>query len=231
MRFARRFLLVALAALAILLAVRWWSRRRMPRIGHWQKILAQSRGELEAALLAARVDARYGKLEAERPRFSRFVLDVHLTQLLLPTLALYQVLREDGGTEEEALQETERVFLTDLGRTGWVIGAIARVPGFFGAFRRTARFLLPLAFPYEGWDTEWVETSDGCVAYDIVACPYLEVLKANGAPELTPVFCKWDDIAFGGMPGISWERTGTLGRGDARCDFRWRRVQPGDDGA
>jgi hypothetical protein len=226
MRLARRLLLVVLAALVVLLAVRWWSnRRRMPRIGVWQKILAQSRGELQAALLAARVDARYGKLRAERPRFSRFALDVHLTHLLLPTLALYQVLREDGAAEEEALQETERVFLADLGRYGWVVGAIARLPGFFGLFRRTAPLVLPLAFPYEGWDTEWVETSDQCVAYDIHGCPYLEVLRANGAPELTPVFCKWDDATFGDLPGISWERTGTLGRGDDHCDFRWRRVE------
>jgi len=223
MRSARRVLLVVLAVVAVLLAVRWWSDRpRMPHLRRWQRILAQSRGEVGAALLAARVDARYGRLAAARPRFSRFALDLHLKYVVLPTLALYQVLREDGASEEQALRETEEVFLADLGRTGRVLEVLARLPGFFGAFRRSIRFLLPIAFPYEGWATEWVETSDRCVAYDITGCPYLEVLKANGAAELTPVFCGWDDIAFGHMPGVSWERTGTLGRGQERCDFRWR---------
>ena len=33
-----------------------------------------------------------------------------------------------------------------------------------------------------------------------------------------------DDLLFGDLPGIAWERTKTLGRGDDRCDFRFRRV-------
>jgi hypothetical protein len=35
-----------------------------------------------------------------------------------------------------------------------------------------------------------------------------------------------DDLLFGDLPGISWERTQTLARGDDRCNFRFCRSNP-----
>ena len=49
--------------------------------------------------------------------------------------------------------------------------------------------------------------------------------QAQGAPELTPICCQVDDWMMENLPpSIRWERTQTLGRGGAVCDFRWRRV-------
>ena len=53
----------------------------------------------------------------------------------------------------------------------------------------------------------------------------MNVLTACGAPELTAHLCAIDDLLYGDLPGISWERTKTLGRGDDRCDFRFCRVR------
>ena len=78
-----------------------------------------------------------------------------------------------------------------------------------------------------------LETSDGRVTLyrplppDVLldqTCFFLKVLSAYGAPELTAHFCKLDDLLFGNIPGISWERTQTLGRGDECCNFRFCRT-------
>ena len=42
---------------------------RMPRLNIIQRALAETRGEVRAALLAARVQARYAELYAHRPHF------------------------------------------------------------------------------------------------------------------------------------------------------------------
>ena len=45
-----------------------------------------------------------------------------------------------------------------------------------------------------------------------------------GCPELTKVFCKNDERTYGNLPGLKFERTGTLGKGAQRCDFLIRKV-------
>jgi hypothetical protein len=44
-------------------------------------------------------------------------------------------------------------------------------------------------------------------------------LKKYGAPELLPLFCELDDLVYGGIPNIRWDRTKTIGRGGGVCDF------------
>jgi hypothetical protein len=98
------------------------------------------------------------------------------------------------------------------------------MPDPFAALRFLNRWALKYRYPPEGWRFEWVEDSDQCIAYDARECFYLNVLTFYGAPELTAHLCAIDDLLYGDLRGISWERTKTLGRGDDRCDFRFCRV-------
>ena len=71
---------------------------------------------------------------------------------------------------------------------------------------------------------EMVADDNHCFAFNVFRCFYLDVLTAYGAPELTPLYCKLDDLTYEMLPpSITWERTGALGRGDDCCDFRWCR--------
>ena len=202
--------------------------RRMPHLDAWQRALAEERGEVAAAMLAARVQARYDELYANRPRFDQRALRVHLEHNILPGLALYQVLREENNDREAALAETERLFEAAFGRLGGLMSLIGHLPQPFAAFRRGAHLIIRLGFPPQGWETEIVEDSDRCFAYNVYRCFYLDVLTAYGAPELTALYCKMDDLVYESLPSsITWERAKTLGRGDDYCDFRWCRVTPG----
>jgi hypothetical protein len=200
--------------------------KRMRKIEIWQQAMAETRGEVEAAFLAARVEARYDELYAHRPRFAHPALREHLETGILPGLALYQALRQETGDPEAALAELDRLF------EAWVqhapmqkqVQLLSYLPDPFAVLRVANRLVLKKSFPPEGWTIEWVEDSDDCVAYNIHDCFYTKVLTAYGAPELTAHFCQGDDLLYGNLPGISWERSQTIGRGDPLCNFRFCRA-------
>jgi hypothetical protein len=200
--------------------------RRMPSLDVGQQVLAETQGEVKAALLAARVQARYDDLYAHRPRFHHPALRQHLEEGVLPGLALYQTLREENDDQEAVLAEIDRVLAVLVERSGRrkLVQIIGRLPDPFAILRIVNRWAMKRVYPPEGWRFEWVEDSDQCIAYDARECFYLNVLTAYGAPELLAHLCAIDDLLFGDLPGIFWGRTKTLGRGDDRCNFRFCRV-------
>jgi hypothetical protein len=200
--------------------------RRMPYLEAGQQALAETRGKVRAALLAARVQARYEELYAHRPRFHHPALRQHLEEGVLPALALYQTLREEGDDQEAALAAIDRILATSVERSGrrQLVQVVGHLPDPFAIMRIANRWAMKHRYPPEGWRFEWVEDSDQCIAYDARECFYVNVLTFYGAPELTAHLCAIDDLLYGDLPGIAWERTKTLGRGDDRCDFRFRRL-------
>lgn len=224
-----RFLLgLGLGALAAFIVVRrLWAPRRMPYVALWRRLLAEKRGEAEAARLIARAQSRYGKLYAERPRPANRALRFHVERSILPGLALYQTLLEEGDDRQAALAEMESLLIPSLAGFRWLMPLLGRLPDPFAAFRRIVPAVVRFGFPPEGWEIEPVEDSDDCIAFDIRRCIYLDTLTSYGAPELTPVYCAGDDKVFEMLPpSITWERTMTLGRGHEQCNFRWCRGAP-----
>jgi hypothetical protein len=202
--------------------------RRMPSLDVGQRVLAETRGTVKAALLAARVQARYDELYAHRPRFHHPALCQHLEEGTLPALALYQTLREEGDDQEAALAEIDRILTAVVERSGRrrLVQVMGRLPDPFAILRIANRWAMKRVYPPEGWRFEWVEDSNQCIAYDARECFYVNVLTAYGAPELTAHLCAADDLLFGDLPGISWGRTKTLGQGDDLCNFRFCRTNP-----
>jgi hypothetical protein len=188
--------------------------------------LARRRDAVDAALLAARVQARFEVLYSQRPRFAQRALRLNLEHNLLPGLALYQVLREEHREPQAALAEWDEVVgAPESSPSQRGLKLLGRLPESFELFRAAGRAMLVYGFPSEGWDYAWVEDSDRRLAFTITRCVYLRVLAAYGAPELTEHFCRLDDLMAEALPPwIEWSRTMTLGRGGAACDFCWTHV-------
>ncbi len=205
--------------------------RRMPYLDVGQQVLAEKRGKVKAALLAARVQARYDELYAHRPRFHHPALRQHLEEGILPALALYQTLREENDDQKVVLAEIDQIVAAMVERSGRrrLVQIIGHLPDPFAALRIANRWAIKRVYPPEGWRFEWVADSDRCIAYDARECFYVNILTAYDAPELTAHLCVVDDLLFGDLPSIAWERTKTLSRGDDRCDFRFRRVTASSD--
>ena len=83
---------------------------RMPHLDTWRRTLSEQWGEEGAAMLASRVLAKYQALYAQRPHLAQRALQRHLERIILPGLALYQVMLEETGTQEDALSETRDLF-------------------------------------------------------------------------------------------------------------------------
>ena len=55
---------------------------------------------------------------------------------------------------------------------------------------------------------------------NIVRCPYFEICKRYGCPEITSAYCDSDDAGYGNLhPNLIWGRTKTIGHGGDCCDF------------
>ncbi|MBN1811187.1 MAG: hypothetical protein JXA14_05055 [Anaerolineae bacterium] len=98
----------------------WWLFQRSPATAQtpflniWQRELAKTRGTVNAALLAGRIQTHYDDLWARRPYFAHPVLNWHVRASILPGLALYQVLREEHTTQTAALTEAEKLIAVIL---------------------------------------------------------------------------------------------------------------------
>ncbi len=216
---------------SIAITQRMARHHRLPNLNVWQRALTEKHGEVQGAILAARAQTRYEALYNERPHFTHPALRWHLEQNILPGLALYQVLSKESSDRDAVLSETGS--LLALGSTSRALAKLVQMRKYlplpFAIFRQILRVSL-LAFPHQGWEIDHVEQSKTSFAFTIHRCFYLDVLTAYGAPELTAVYCRLDDLAYAAMsPYIRWERTKTLGRGDDCCDFRWSLAGPGQD--
>lgn len=191
----------------------------------WQRELRREEGEASSVECITKVQRRYDSLYANCRRPSHPALQRHLGNHILPVLALYQVLREQGRDEQMALKAVEHLFYATWQSRRMQLQRMGRFPFCFEIIRFGTRLQMNRDYPSDGWDTEWVEFNSRTVAFNIHRCYYLEVLTAQRAPEVTPVFCGLDDFLYENMsPYLSWERTRTLGRGDDVCDFRFSRV-------
>lgn len=196
--------------------------RHMPHLSVWQREMAKSRGQVQASMLAARVQRRYDELYASRPQFAARILRVHLEMIILPGLALYQILCEDNDDQEAVVAEVETLIAATFGRFGRVMSLLNTLPDSWTVFRAITRQTLRLGFPPQGWHIEPVQDDEHCIAFDYHRCFYLDVLRAYEVPELAPVYCKMDDMLYESLPSaIVWERRGTLASGAECCDFRW----------
>ncbi len=216
---------VALGAVGGLVAHKALNAARMPNSRIWQRVLAEKHGKIEAAILMARIQKKYQELKDRRPLFERAVFNAHVVGNILPGLALYQILRK-GMDEQTALTEIDDIFekwFTQAPPANMRMNqAMKYFPENFSLFRRLLLFVMDQFFPAPGWQYEMVANNENSMVFNMTHCFYLDVLNYYEAPELTPVFCRLDDILMAAMPdSIQWGRTQTIGMGAEYCNFRW----------
>ena len=164
----------------------------------------------------ASIMARYTDLpEGLRP---------HTDARIFPSAAIYLTAKERVG------QKTAYGFIEDAavaltGKTAIKLAKLLRLPGMRGLFIRIWDPLTRKIFgPNNGFKNVFHPKEKGAFRMDILACPYFRYFTELGCPELTRIFCENDDRVYGNLPGIAFERTGTLGKGAQRCDFCIRKA-------
>ncbi|MBR3494748.1 MAG: L-2-amino-thiazoline-4-carboxylic acid hydrolase [Clostridia bacterium] len=153
------------------------------------------------------------------PRSMRF----HTESRIFPSAAIYLTAKERLGEKTAvSVVENAAVALTDsLGRK---LARLMRLPGMRSLFVRIWDPLVRKVFgPDNGFRNVFYPKQKGEYRMDVLACPYCRYFTELGCPELTRIYCENDERTYGNLPGIAFERTGTLGKGADRCDFRIRK--------
>lgn len=164
-------------------------------------------------------------LDTADDRGSAAVRD-HLERGLFPPMAYYQALCTMGFPPEQALEYVRRETRKAAEAKREEMKRLAALPFAYTIYRMGVKRHMRRHFPDEGWQTEWVRRDGREIHFNLRRCLYWELTQAHGCPELCCVYCEKDEISFSGlMPGIRFERSGTLGNGADCCDFHFRRVE------
>jgi hypothetical protein len=164
-------------------------------------------------------ERRLADLSAESALPDNRHLRWHLREHILPGLAIYQGLRAEGQSQEEALAAFDRIVEAVVIPDRRRMARLGRFPWIYPLLRLTLRRAMR-PYPPAGWRIDWVENSRHAVRFDMWSCFYFDTLSRHGAPELTASYCRGDDLVYGEMsPYLAWQRTQTIGRGADHCDF------------
>ena len=184
------------------------------------KIVSEDVGKVKAAQIARSAQKRYEALRAENSSDSK-ELRSHSYKRIYPGIAVYEAMRSEGISQEKAAWYIREYFQRL---------AAKRVPFFQRAIKT---FGLARKFPYlfvagvkkscqpnAGFVYELPESYDNEARINIVRCPYFEICKRYGCPEITAAYCDSDDAGYGNLhPQLIWGRTKTIGHGGDCCDF------------
>ena len=185
--------------------------------------LKEKYGEEKAREILANAERRYAALIEENkddpPAYSG-----QKRERIYPCIALFHALVDAGTEREEAAAFVTGYYRRLAERAAPVIRAVLKIPGLY---RLVPKLFFDTALkhcvPEAGFLTENRFLSKTGMRFDMVKCPYQDSCVRYGCPELVKGFCDTDDICYGNMHSrLSWERTGTLGHGDALCDFKLR---------
>jgi hypothetical protein len=196
--------------------------KNMPYLTIWKRELIKTHGQPEASRLVDEIRERHEYLSGAIPVPGGKTLRMRREKLILPGLALYQTLKNKYGQADKALAETDMLFRAAFFRVEpFGIPLLNYLPDPFPLVRMVMRG--SAVSEYGPGELEVLEDSPDCFAMKVYRCYILDTLTAQGAPELTALFCSTDDWLAELLPRARWERRQTLGRGGAYCDFYWRR--------
>lgn len=184
------------------------------------KIVSEDVGKVKAAQIARSAQKRYEALRAENSSDSK-ELRSHSYKRIYPGIAVYEAMRAEDISQEKAAWYIREYFQRL---------AAKRVPFFqraiktFGLARKFPHLFMAgvkkSCQPNAGFVYELPESHYNEARINIVRCPYFEICKRYGCPEITSAYCDSDDAGYGNLhPNLIWGRTKTIGHGGDCCDF------------
>lgn len=135
---------------------------------------------------------------------------------ILPRLALYKALQENGFSSDEAknitYDYTEYKAVSMLGK---IKKMDCSLPFFFGLLKT----MFTIGLKGDNWKTEKIVATPNMFSFDIVDCLWYNTCIENDCPELCSIFCDTDYFFYGNLTKIGFEREHTIAQGDGKCDF------------
>ena len=148
---------------------------------------------------------------------------MHTERMIFPRAAFYLQMIKYISREESIslIEEAVRVGVEPDQKR---LNAVTKIPFVRALFFKLFPKLLNTMFNGEaGFKAAELECDSRHYRVDVLQCPYIKFCELLGCKELTATFCLSDDLIYGNMSGITYERQGTMGRGSDKCDFYFYR--------
>lgn len=175
----------------------------------------------EALVIRKKAEKNYCRLLSENADLPKEVA-MHTDKNIFPAIAVYKAVREKHP--EKAMEIIEKGAAEVSAKKGEQFSKLLKIPGFKSMFMKIFSRGVKTAFGEKaGFSYHFVSDNARCLEFDMLKCPYADFCQKYGCEELTHIFCKNDEYAYGNIPGIKFIRTKTLGTGGDRCDFKFRK--------
>lgn len=139
-----------------------------------------------------------------------------LNNLLLPRIALYLTLLEEGVDKQTALDLLEEHMIINNGLPMKAkYQKLDQLPCAFGLFKTGFTTIVKHS---DLWDTTITKGKDQ-FSVTMHRCFWHDTFAKYGCPEMCQFACKCDEITYGDLKHIGFSRTQTLGMGGQCCDF------------
>ncbi|MBQ4485675.1 MAG: L-2-amino-thiazoline-4-carboxylic acid hydrolase [Oscillospiraceae bacterium] len=147
----------------------------------------------------------------------------HTDEKIFPAAAVYLTAKE-FMTEEQAYAVIENASIKICAKLE-PLKTVMKIPFMPEFFVRMWDPMTKNMFgPSCGFKNKFYPKEKGSYRMDVLKCPYMTYFTKLGCPELTRIFCENDERIYGHLPGIVFERKGTIGKGAERCDFYIRKA-------
>ena len=141
-----------------------------------------------------------------------------LIQTILPRIALYKALTEEG-LEEDNLYQCMRKYMIDVVAREKHLSMVKmeKIPGFYLIY---SSVFLRVVRKTDLWESVQNHGKD---YFDVTMkkCLWHTACVENGCEKLCHLFCDVDDVTYGGLKKLGFSRTKTLGYGKECCDFHF----------
>jgi hypothetical protein len=188
------------------------------------------KAELDKALPKAQSDTLWqeatARLEEYLTRYSSLPKGIHLhtDSRIPPSAAIYLVIKDEIG-QARAYKVIEDAAVQICAGLEKKLQKLMKLPGMQSLFIKAWDPMTRKMFGAgNGFQNVFYPKKRGEYRMDVTACPYCRTFTELGCPELTRIFCENDERMYGNLPGLKFERTGTLGKGAERCDFCLKKV-------
>ncbi len=146
-----------------------------------------------------------------------------LRETIMPRIALYQILQEEGITKEAAY-DIVKTYMVDVVSAKMVkkFKKFDKIPFVYYLLKQNIKNNL---LKNDNWQATLVSEDKDGFAMDVHKCIWYDATVENGCPELCRAFCECDDILFDAFSKVDFYREGSLGMQASKCDFKFSKAK------
>ena len=143
-----------------------------------------------------------------------------LIQTILPRIALYKAMLQDGLSNEEVYQHMQKYMMDIVAKQKHLsMVKMEKAPCFYFLY---SNIFLKVVRKTDLWESTQKHGKD---YFDVTMkkCLWHTACVENDCAELCHFFCDVDNVTYGNLKKLGFSRTKTLGYGGDCCDFHFYR--------